>query len=127
VFAAYPGAVFRGKLQFSDTFGENAENAVGWIELNNPEIRLKLKMSAVVTLFGPRELAIVVPKSALVQKNDVVNVFVEVAACAFELRPVEIAFQQGEDAIVSRGLVPGDRVLAISVAPPVDRWLRTGC
>jgi hypothetical protein len=31
------------------------------------------------------------------------------------------------DVQTKRGLVPGDRVLAISVAPPVDRRLRTGC
>jgi multidrug efflux pump subunit AcrA (membrane-fusion protein) len=127
MFAAYPGTVFSGELQFGDTFRENAESAIGRIELNNPEISLKLNMSAVVTLFGPRELAIVVPKSGLVQKNDVVSVFVEVAACPFELRPIEVAFQQGEDAIVTHGLVPGDRVLAISVTPPVDRRLRTAC
>jgi multidrug efflux pump subunit AcrA (membrane-fusion protein) len=124
-FVAYPGAVFRGELQFDDIFKENAEGASGRIELNNPEISLKPNMSAVVTLLGSRELAIAVPKTALVQKDDLVNVFVEVAACTFELRPVEIAFQQGESAMVRKGLVPGDRVLA--VAPRGGRRLRMAC
>jgi multidrug efflux pump subunit AcrA (membrane-fusion protein) len=124
-FSAYPGAVFTGELRFDDIFKENAESAIGRIELNNPEIRLKLNMTAFVTLLGPRELAIAVPKTALVQKDDLVNVFVEVAACTFELRPVEIAFQQGESAMVRKGLVPGDRVLA--VAPRGGRRLRMAC
>jgi len=124
-FVAYPGAVFWGELQFDDIFKENAEGASGRIELNNPEISLKPNMSAVVTLLGSRELAIAVPKTALVQKDDLVNVFVEVAACTFELRPVEIDFQQGESAMVKKGLVPGDRVLA--VAPQGGRRLRTAC
>jgi cobalt-zinc-cadmium efflux system membrane fusion protein len=117
--------VFTGELRFDDIFKENAESAIGRIELNNPEIRLKLNMTAFVTLLGPRELAIAVPKTALVQKDDLVNVFVEVAACTFELRPVEIAFQQGESAMVRKGLVPGDRVLA--VAPRGGRRLRMAC
>jgi biotin carboxyl carrier protein len=124
-FVAYPGAIFGGELQFDNTFKDNVESAIGRIELDNPEISLKLNMSAVVTLSGPRELAIVVPKSALVQKNDIVNVFVDVATCTFELRPVEVDFLQGQNAMVTKGLSPGDRILAI---PPGDgRTLRTAC
>ena len=126
-FPAYPGAVFRGELQFDDTFKENAESATGWIQLNNPEISLKLNMSAIVTLLGPRELAMVVPKTALVRKDDIFNVFVQVEACTFELRPIELDFQQGENAMVTKGLVPGDRVLAVAVAPREGRRLRTAC
>ena len=124
-YSVRPGAVFTGELQFDGIFKENAESASGRIELNNPEISLKLNMSAVVTLLGPRELAIAVPKTAVVQNDDLVNVFIEVAACMFELRPVEIDFQQGESAMVKKGLVPGDRVLA--VAPQGRRRLRMAC
>jgi multidrug efflux pump subunit AcrA (membrane-fusion protein) len=124
-FAAYPGAVFSGELQFDDIFKENAESANGRIELDNPEISLKPNMSAVVTLLGPRELAIAVPKSALVEKDDRVSVFVEVAACTFELRPAEIDFRLGQSAMVKKGLVPGDRVLA--VAPQGGRRPRMAC
>ena len=126
-FAAYPGAVFRGELQFDDTFKENAEGVTGRIQLSNPEINLKLNMSAIVTLLGPKELAMVVPKTALVQKDDVSNVFVEVAICTFELRPVEVDFQLGKNAMVTKGLAPGDRVLAVAVAPREGRRLRTPC
>jgi membrane fusion protein, heavy metal efflux system len=84
-------------------------------------------MSAVVTLLGPRVLAIVVPKAALVYEDDAVNVFVEVAPCTFELRPVEVDFQQGENAMVTKGLVTGDRVLAVSVGSRDGRRLRTTC
>jgi multidrug efflux pump subunit AcrA (membrane-fusion protein) len=126
-FLAYPGAVFNGELQFDNTFKGKAESAIGRIELNNPEISLKLNMSAVVTLLGPRELVIVVPKTALVYEDDIINVFVEVAPCAFEPRPVEVDFQQGEVAMLKRGLVPGDRVLAVSVGSRDGRRLRTTC
>jgi multidrug efflux pump subunit AcrA (membrane-fusion protein) len=126
-FAAYPGAVFRGELQFDNTFKENVESAIGRIELDNPEISLKLNMSAVVTLLGPRVLAIVVPKAALVYEDEAANVFVEVAPCTFELRPVEVDFQQGENAMITKGLVTGDRVLAVSVASRDGRRFRTTC
>jgi membrane fusion protein, heavy metal efflux system len=127
MFAAYPGAIFGGELELDNTFKDNMESAIGRIELNNPEISLKLNMSAVVTLLGPRVLAIVVPKAALVYEDDAVNVFVEVAPCTFELRPVEVDFQQGENAMVTKGLVTGDRVLAVSVGSRDGRRLRTTC
>ena len=53
----------------------------------------------------------VVPTAALVMKNDHEQVFVEVAPGTFETRPVEIAFQQGDLAIVKSGVTPGDRVV----------------
>jgi hypothetical protein len=85
---------------------------------------IKPNMPAVVTLLGPRELATVVPKTALVHKDGVGSIYVEVAVCTFELRPVEVAFQQGERAIVTRGPLPGDRVLTATVASPDDPRLR---
>jgi membrane fusion protein, heavy metal efflux system len=119
VFLAYPEAVFRGELQLDEN-----EDPAGRVVLNNPEFRIKPNMSAIVTLLGPKELATVVPKTALVHKDGVVSIYVEVAVCRFELRPVEVAFQQGARAIVTRGLLPGDRVLAASVASPDDPRLR---
>jgi cobalt-zinc-cadmium efflux system membrane fusion protein len=38
-------------------------------------------------------------------------VFVEVAPWKFEARPVEVGFQQGDDAVVERGLSAGERVV----------------
>ena len=53
----------------------------------------------------------VVPMQALVFKNETDRVFVEVAQWTFEARPVEIDFQQGDQAVVAHGLQAGERVV----------------
>jgi len=52
-----------------------------------------------------------VPTSALILRGETDQVFVEVAPWVFEARPVEVAFQQGSEAIVARGVKAGERVV----------------
>ena len=52
-----------------------------------------------------------VPTAALVLRNEIDQVFVEVAPWRFEPRPVEVAFQQGNQAMIERGLKAGERVV----------------
>jgi len=47
----------------------------------------------------------------LVLKNETDRVFVEVAPWTFEARPVEVDFQQGDQAVVEHGLNAGERIV----------------
>jgi cobalt-zinc-cadmium efflux system membrane fusion protein len=68
-------------------------------------------MFASATFFGPNQMMPIVPTSALVLKDDVNQVYVEVAPWSFEARPVEVGFQQGDDAVIQSGVKAGDRVV----------------
>jgi hypothetical protein len=105
-FEGYPGGVFRGELQVEDTFKEKAESATGRIQLNNPELRLKLNMSAVVTLLGPRELAVVVKKTALVQKDNVFNVSSRLRLARSYCSPLRLTFSRAKTRWLQRASCP---------------------
>ena len=51
------------------------------------------------------------PTSALVLKDDANQVLVEVAPWTFEPRTVDIAFQQGDQAVLISGVKAGDRIV----------------
>jgi len=88
IFTAYPGEFFSGEPRFVDEGADpDALGAQARIALENPGIRLKPNMSAIVTLFGPSQTALTIPVSALMQKNRTSYVFVEVAPWRFEARP----------------------------------------
>ena len=53
----------------------------------------------------------VVPTTALLLRNESDQVFVEVEQWVFEPRTVDVAFQQGDQAIAAHGLKAGDRVI----------------
>ena len=68
-------------------------------------------MFANATFLAPEQNVPVVPTNALVLRNETDQVFVEVAPWVFEARPVEVAFQQGDHAIMARGLKAGERIV----------------
>jgi membrane fusion protein, heavy metal efflux system len=112
VFTAYPNEVFKGKVLFvSDVLDPDTRRTKVRIAFENPDIRLKPNMFASATFLAPEQAMPVVPATALMLRNETDQVFVEVAPWVFEARPVEIAFQQGNDAIVARGLKAGERVV----------------
>jgi membrane fusion protein, heavy metal efflux system len=112
VFTAYPNEVFKGKVLFvSDVLDPDTRRMKVRIAFANPEIRLKPNMFANATFLAPEQAMPVVPTTALMLRNETDQVFVEVAPWVFEAHPVEIAFQQGNDAIVARGLKAGERVV----------------
>jgi cobalt-zinc-cadmium efflux system membrane fusion protein len=74
-------------------------------------MKLKPNMFADATFLAPRQMLQVVPTQALVLKEETDRVFVEVAPWTFEPRPVEVGFQQGDQAIVERGLKAGERIV----------------
>jgi cobalt-zinc-cadmium efflux system membrane fusion protein len=109
---AWPGEVFAGKVLFvSDILDPDTRRTKVRIAFANPELRLKPNMFAEATFLAPREKAAVVPTQALILKNETDQVFVEVAPWTYEARPVEVSFQQGDRAVIGRGLKPGERVV----------------
>jgi cobalt-zinc-cadmium efflux system membrane fusion protein len=112
VLPAYPGEVFDGKVLFvSDILDPDTRRTKVRIAFNNPDIRLKPNMFAEATFLAPKQTSPVVPTKALVLKDETDQVFVEVAPWTFEARAVEVAFQQGDRAVIARGLKPGERVV----------------
>jgi cobalt-zinc-cadmium efflux system membrane fusion protein len=112
VFAAYPDEVFKGEVLFvSDVLDSDTRRTKVRIVFPNPGIRLKPNMFANVTFLTSSQAAATVPTTALVMKDDRDRVFVEVAPWTFVPRSVEINFQQGDAAIIRRGLNAGERAV----------------
>jgi membrane fusion protein, heavy metal efflux system len=112
VFTAYPNEVFKGKVLFvSDVLDPDTRRMKVRIAFENPDIRLKPNMFANATFLAPEQAMPVVPTTALMLRNETDQVFVEIAPWVFEAHPIEIAFQQGNEAIVARGLKAGEHVV----------------
>jgi len=112
VLSAYPGEVFAGKVLFiSDVLDPDTRRTKIRIAFENPDVKLKPNMFADATFLAPRQMVQVVPTQALVLKDESDRVFVEVAPWTFEARPIEVGFQQGDQAVVARGLRAGERVV----------------
>ena len=112
VFAAFPDEAFKGEVLFvSDILDPDTRRTKVRIEFANPDIRLKPGMFANATFRTPPQTLPVIPTTALVLKNDGDVAFVETEPWTFETRPVEISFQQGNQAIVKSGLKAGDRIV----------------
>jgi cobalt-zinc-cadmium efflux system membrane fusion protein len=106
VFTAYPSEVFKGQVLFvSDVLEPDR------IAFENPATRFKLNMFANAIFLSPKENVLVVPMTALMLKSETDQVFVEVAPWTFEARSVEVGFQQDDQAIVTGGLMAGERVV----------------
>jgi len=112
VFSAYPGQVFAGKVLFvSDVLDPDTRRTKIRIAFENPDTKLKPNMFADATVLAPPQMMEVVPTQALVLKDETDRVFVEVAPWTFEPRSVEVGFQQGDQAVVDRGLQAGERIV----------------
>jgi cobalt-zinc-cadmium efflux system membrane fusion protein len=112
VLAAYPGETFKGQVLFvSDVVDPDTRRTKVRIAFQNPGTRLKPGMFANATFFAPKQVVPIVPATALVLRDDTNQVFVEVAPWTFEARPVDIGFQQDENAIIRSGVKAGDRVI----------------
>lgn len=112
VFAAYPAETFTGKVLFvSDFLDPTTRRTKVTIAFDNPGTRLRPGMFASVTFYAPVQKVPVVPTSALVLKDDETQVFVETAPWTFEAHDVDIGFQQGSEAALTRGVKVGDRIV----------------
>jgi cobalt-zinc-cadmium efflux system membrane fusion protein len=112
VLAAYPSEMFKGQVLFvSNVLDTDTRRTKVRIAFQNPRMQFKPGMFASATFFGPNQMMPIVPTNALVLKDDVNQVYVEVAPWSFEARPVEVGFQQGDDAVIQSGVKAGDRVV----------------
>ncbi len=112
VFAAYPNQVFKGQVLFvSDVLDSDTRRTRVRIAFDNPGTRLKPGMFANVSFHAPGRTAAIVPTSALLLKDDLTEVLLEVAPGTFEPRPVDIDFQQGDMAVLRSGVKAGDRIV----------------
>ena len=112
VFAAYPGEVFKGRVLFvSDILDPDTRRTKVRIAFQNPNMRLKPNMFASATFVTPKQTVPIVPTTAVVLRNEADQVFVEIAPWTFEARPIEIDFQQENQAVIAHGLEAGQRVV----------------
>jgi cobalt-zinc-cadmium efflux system membrane fusion protein len=112
VFTAYPGEVFKGEALFvSDVLDPDTRRTKVRIAFRNPNMRLKPNMFANAVFLAPKQMMPVIPTTALVLRNETDQIFVEVAPWVFEARPVDVAFQQGDQAMVQGGLKSGEHVV----------------
>jgi membrane fusion protein, heavy metal efflux system len=111
-FAAYPGEVFKGQVLFiSEVLEADSRRTKVRIPFQNPGTRLRPNMFANVSVLAAKQTMPVVPTVALVLKNETDQVFVETEPWVFEERAVEIAFQEGDQAVIKSGLKAGERVV----------------
>lgn len=112
ILSAYPGDILKSSVAFvSDILEADTRRAKVRIAFANQDARLKPGMFANVTFLAPKQSVPVVPTTALVLKDDASKVFVEVAPWVFEAREVEVGFEQGEMAVIQRGVRAGERVI----------------
>jgi cobalt-zinc-cadmium efflux system membrane fusion protein len=112
VFTAYPGEVFKGNVLFmSDVLDPDTRRTKVRIAFANPDMRLKPNMFANAEFVAPARTMPVVPTTALILRNETDQVFVEVEPWTFEARQVEVAFQQGDEAVIAHGVAAGERVV----------------
>jgi membrane fusion protein, heavy metal efflux system len=112
MFTAYPDEVLKGRVLFvSDVLAQDTRRTKVGIAIANPDMRFKPNMFANVVFVAPARMMPVVPTTALVLRNEIDQVFVEVAPWTFEARPVEVAFREGAQEVIGRGLDAGERVV----------------
>ena len=112
VFTAYPRETFRGTVLFvSDVLDPDTRRTKVRIAFKNPDLRLKPNMFANVTFLAPKQSLPAIPNTALLLHNETDEVFVELRPWVFEARPVEVAFEEGDQTIVAGGLKAGERIV----------------
>jgi cobalt-zinc-cadmium efflux system membrane fusion protein len=111
-FSAYPGEVFTGRVLFvGDVLDPDTRREKARIALDNKNGRLKPGMFASVTFETPGHAATMAPTTALILKDDAMQVFSEVSPWVFEPRKVETGIDQGDRTAILSGLQPGRRIV----------------
>jgi cobalt-zinc-cadmium efflux system membrane fusion protein len=115
---SYPGRVFRGLADWvSDTLDPATHTSKVRCKIVNSDRALKPEMYATVTLPVDRQVALAIPRSALLRLGDQTVVFVEVGKTPdgrlrFERRPVVVNEELGGDFLpVLRNLARGERIV----------------
>jgi membrane fusion protein, heavy metal efflux system len=115
---SYPGRVFRGLADWvSDTLDPATHTSKVRCKIANTDRALKPEMYATVTLPVDRQVALAIPRSALLRLGDQTVVFVEVGKTPdgrlrFERRPVVVNEEMGNEFLpVLRNLAKGERIV----------------
>ena len=109
--AAYPDREFFGRvLHIENVLDPDTRTVKVRIQLDNPGALLKPGMFATVTFFGSPAPAIIVPTTALFV-SDGTFVWVETAPWTFVKRPIQVASEDKDHAIVAAGLKPNERIV----------------
>jgi len=115
---SYPGRVFRGQADWiSDTLDPATHTSKVRCKIANTDRALKPEMYATVALPVDRQVALAIPRGALLRLGDQTVVFVEAGKTSdgrlrFERRPVVVNEEQGGDFLpVLRNLAKGERIV----------------
>jgi len=115
---SYPGRVFRGQADWiSDTLDPATHTSKVRCKIANTDRALKPEMYATVALPMDRQVALAIPRGALLRLGDQTVVFVEAGKTPdgrlrFERRPVVVNEEQGGDFLpVLRNLAKGERIV----------------
>ena len=115
---SYPGRVFRGQADWiSDTLDPATHTSKVRCKIANTDRALKPEMYATVALPVDRQVALAIPRGALLRLGDQTVVFVEAGKTPdgrlrFERRPVVVNEEQGGDFLpVLRNLAKGERIV----------------
>jgi membrane fusion protein, heavy metal efflux system len=115
---SYPGRVFRGLADWvSDTLDPTTHTSKVRCKMANSDRALKPEMYATVTLPVDRQVALAIPRSALLRLADQTVVFVEVGKTPdgrlrFERRPIVVNEELGSEYLpVLRNLAKGERIV----------------
>jgi len=115
---SYPNRVFRGLAEWvSNTLDPATHTSQVRCKIANPDRALKPEMYATVTLPVDRQVALAVPRSALLRLGDEMVVFVELGKTPdgrlrFERRPVVVNEELGGEYLpVLRNLAKGERIV----------------
>lgn len=113
---AYPGARFHGIIDYiADVINPSTRTAQVRVKVPNPDRRLKPGMFANASIEGmvsrEKSKALYVPSTALFEIHGKSTVFVEESVNQFKPREVDVASVSGDQAEITGGLKPGDRIV----------------
>lgn len=110
--SAYPDREYTGTVRFiGAAVRESTRDVVAEAVVENPDRTLRPGMFATVALFTGDAPAAVIPRSALVAKENLSHVFVVVNQ-RLEERVVQLGAQKGDVVAVTRGVAGGERIVA---------------
>jgi len=109
---AYPDETFSGRVaRIADVLDPQTRTVKVYVEMANPDGRLRPEMFGSMRHAGAPRTLPVVPPSAIVQEFGRATVFVERSSGAFERRAVTLAARTGDVVPVLDGLAAGDRII----------------
>jgi cobalt-zinc-cadmium efflux system membrane fusion protein len=109
---SFPDETFVGRvIRIGDVLDPQTRTLKVYLDLPNPQGRLRPEMFGTIRHTGPKHTMPVVPATAVIQEYGRDVVFLERAPGQFERRGVQLGPRLGNVAVVRDGLTPGERVV----------------